>query len=74
MISAADKNLAARGLLLEMTLKAKIGVALLEHSGIDRTVNGMTGRASFAHRFMLEDEWPALGCVTLGAGVMLDGQ
>jgi hypothetical protein len=53
MVSATDHNRASAD-LLEVTFQTKGGVAGGEELGVDRTVRGVTDRASFAHGFVFE--------------------
>ena len=73
MIGTADDDSRGR-LLLEMTLKAKVGVSRNEHPGVDRAVGIVTSRASLADGLMLEDKGPALSRVALAASIMLGHQ
>jgi hypothetical protein len=70
VVKATDENLAARRLLLEVTLKAERGVALGEEFGVDRSMGLMAGGAPFAQSFVLEHVRPLLGGVTFGAGLV----
>src|SRR5208282_3594968 len=58
VIGAADENLPAAD-LLEVAFQAEVGVARRQEFCIDRSVGSVAGGASFAHRFVLEDERPA---------------
>lgn len=52
---------------LRMALQAKIGIALHQHLRVDRTVNGMAGRATLPKRRMFEHMRPRLLTVALRA-------
>ena len=74
VVLATDINSPVNFLLLKVTLQTKIGIALLEHLGVDRAMHGVAGRAAFAHRFMLKHERPAMRRVTLSARVVFAQQ
>lgn len=74
VITTADENLPGRGLLLEMTFQTEVGVALGKHFIVDGPMRIVTGGASLASSFMLEDERTALCNMALGAGVRLVGK
>ncbi len=74
MIAAADDNPAGRGLLLEMALEAEILIALHQHPLVDGAVNGVAGRATLAHRLVLEYERTSLRSMASAAGVKFGGQ
>jgi hypothetical protein len=65
VIEAADEDLAAGCLLLEMALHAEGGVALGEEFGVDRAMGVVAGGAAFAHGFVFEDVGPTLCGVAL---------
>ena len=67
--SANDEPSVARG--LEMTLEARIGIAVDEQLVIDRPVRRMAGRTPFTDGFMLERKWASLSGVTTQAAVIL---
>lgn len=70
MVLPADQDPSGRGLLLEVAFKTQHMIALGEHARVDRTVWLVTGRAAFAHRFVLEDKRSALSDVALAAGLL----
>ena len=70
VIGAADENLPAAD-LLEVAFQAEVGVARRQEFCIDRSVGSVAGGASFAHRFVLEDERPALGGMAADAAFVL---
>jgi len=74
MIAVSDENLSVAGLLLEVTLEAKVRVALREQPLVDRAVRRMAAHAAFPHRFMLEHEWPALRGVALETSFVMAEQ
>jgi hypothetical protein len=74
MISTADQNLPGRGLLLEMAAETEVLISLNEHLVVDRAVRFVAGGATFANRFVLEHERPALRDMTFGAGIHLRSQ
>jgi hypothetical protein len=63
VILSANDN-AAASVLLEMALKAEIGVPSDQHFVVHRAVRVMAGGASFAEGFVLENKWAALRNVT----------
>jgi len=67
VVNVADKNGSGRGLRLGMALEAKIRVALHEHLGVDGTMRIVAHGAAFAHGGVLENEWPGLFTMALGA-------
>ncbi len=70
MIDISDKDATGNSLFLEVTLQTKCLVALVQHSLIDRTMWRVADQTTFAHRFVLENEWTALRGVTLHAGIV----
>jgi hypothetical protein len=56
-------------LLLEMAFQTECLIPLHQHLLVHRTVHGVAGGATLANRLMLEDEWPALRNVALGARI-----
>jgi hypothetical protein len=74
VVLAANEYSSAGGLLLEMALQAKSGVAFGKHARVDGAVRPVAGSAPFADRFVLEDERPALSNVALAAGVLFCGE
>lgn len=64
MIRAADAELSALH-LLKMTFQTEVRVAGGEHLGVDRAVRAMTRRATFVHRFVLENVRAALRRMTI---------
>jgi hypothetical protein len=74
VVEAADEDLAAGRLLLEMALKAEGGIALGEEPGIDGAVGMMAGGAAFAHGFVFEDVGTALGGMALVTGFVFGEQ
>lgn len=72
MINVSDVNTIVhrRSLRLGVTLKAKIGVSLDQHLRIDGTMRIVANGAAFAHCRVLEDDWPGLLPVTLGAALV----
>ena len=73
VVGTANDNPGWR-LLLEVAAEAEIGVARNQHLLVNRSMRVVTGRASFAHRLVLEDKRPALSGVALTAGVVLGEQ
>src|SRR5690349_1907000 len=73
VIGTADDNSGWR-LLLEVAPETKIGIARDQHLVVHRAVRIVAGCATFPHRFMLEDERPALRRVALTAGIVLSQQ
>jgi hypothetical protein len=71
VIGIADENSAGRGLLLEMALQTKGGVALGQHALIDRAVRRVAAHTTLAQRLVFKDERSALRSVTLEAGSIL---
>jgi hypothetical protein len=67
VINVADKNCSTRGLCLGMALEAEIRVALHQHFGVNGTVRIVADGAAFTHRRVLENEWPRLFTMALGA-------
>lgn len=74
VITSTDEDFAGRGLLLEMALQTKVRITLREHLVMDGAMRIVTGGASLAGRFMLEDERTALRDMALGASVGLAGK
>ncbi len=56
MILRANEDPAGSNLPLKMALEAKVGVTLLEHLLVHRTVDGMAGSAPLPKGFVLEDK------------------
>ncbi len=56
MILRANEDPAGSNLPLKMALEAKVGVTLLEHLLVHRTVDGMTGGAPLSQGLVLEDK------------------
>jgi hypothetical protein len=74
VIGVADVNVAAgngRALHLGVAAQAKIGVAFDEHFLVDGAVRIVAGDTTFAQRVVLEDKWPCLVPVALGATLIL---
>jgi hypothetical protein len=65
VIGIANENSAVRFLFLEVTLQTKGRVPLIKHARIDGAVGRVAAFATFPQRFMLVDEWAALGGMTL---------
>ena len=59
VVGPADEEPATRN-LLEMTLQAEVRIAFGKHFRIHRTVGGVTDRAAFAQRRVLEGNGAAL--------------
>jgi hypothetical protein len=74
VIPSSDENLPGSELLLEMTLKAEIRVALHEHLIIDRPMRIVAGRAALPNSFMLENERPTLRDMAGPAGIDLGSE
>ena len=74
VILPANENPSRCRLLLEMTFQAQGRIAFLEHPGIHRPVDRVAGRATLAHRFVLENERTALSRVTPATSVEFRGQ
>src|SRR5689334_15200524 len=53
VIRPSDENSAARG-ALEMAFQTEIGITNRQHLGVNRSVGGVTDRASFARSLVLE--------------------
>jgi hypothetical protein len=70
MVEAADEDLTAGGLLLEMAFEAESCVTLGEEFLVDGSVGEMAGGAAFAHGFVFEDVGATLGGVALEAGIV----
>jgi hypothetical protein len=66
-----EKQSPRRCLLLEVALKAKRLVTFREQLVVDRAVDRVTGGASLADGFMLEDEGASLGSMAPATGVIL---
>ena len=71
MVCVTDENLAWRFLLLKMALQAQRSISLRQHPLVDGAMRRMADHTSFAHCFMFEHEWTALGRVALEAGLVL---
>ncbi|MFM1943259.1 MAG: hypothetical protein RI897_2241 [Verrucomicrobiota bacterium] len=65
VIHPANKHLASRTLLLEMTLQTQRRIPLRQQIRIHRTMRPMTRRAPLPHRLMLKYMRPALRRMTL---------
>ena len=59
VVRSANENLAAAD-LLEVAPQAQVGVAHLQHLGVDRAMRGMTDGAALTQRLVLEHERTAL--------------
>jgi hypothetical protein len=71
VINVTDQNDSWRSLLLQVALKAKRLIALVQESLVDRAVGGMTDNAPLAQGFVLIHPRPSLRAMTLEAGVVL---
>ena len=69
MVTTADEQRTAGGLLLEVALQAERLIALRQHPLVHRTVRLVTGKAAFPQRLVLEDKAP-LGGMTLETGLV----
>jgi hypothetical protein len=70
VIGVADVKVAAgngRPLRLGVAAKAKIGITFDEHFLVDRAVRAVADDATFPQRIVLEDKWPSLVSMALGA-------
>lgn len=63
----------ARSLHLGMAFKAKIGIPLHQHLGVDRTVGIMADDATFPHGLMFEDKRAGLITMTWRASLVQTG-
>jgi len=70
MVLATDEYSAAGGLLLEMALQAKSGVAFGEHTRVDGAMRPVARGASLAHGFVLKNERAALRDMAFPASVL----
>jgi hypothetical protein len=69
----ADKNLASRHtgtLRLSVAPQTEIVIALEKKLGVDRSVRLMANSATLSQRLVLENKWPSLFPMTLGAGLV----
>lgn len=74
VIAPADKQLARRELLLEVTLQTEVLVALREQFLIHAAMRRVAGGATLANCLMLENERPALGNMAFRARLHFRGQ
>jgi hypothetical protein len=69
MVPATNQKGSRGSLLLKVAFQAECLIPLHQHLLVHRAVDGVAGGATLANRLMLEDEWPALRNVALGAGI-----
>ena len=68
MVHVSDINLSNRPMLhLSMAFEAEVRIGFDQQLAIHRAVRVMAHGAAFSHRFVLENKWPGLLAVTLGA-------
>lgn len=60
--------------MLEMTFQTKCLITLFQHPRIDRAMNGVTGRATFSNRLVLENKWASLCGMASSASVKFGRQ
>jgi hypothetical protein len=71
MVGITNEDPAADLLFLEVALQTQRGIALVEHSGIDRAVRRMATQTTFSEGFVFEHEWTALGGMALETSFVL---
>ena len=74
MVAPPNYDYARADLLLEVAFETKILISFCEQLVVNAPMRIVAGGAAFPDRFMLEHEGPALGDVTLHAGIRFSGK